>query len=280
MLLILIIILCIIELCLLIPRIVKNFREKAVRESSLLYNGIDNFNDKYRFNNLTESFDYACSSKSQYDKFNVNQYFVNLLLDDDNWLINLIEKELNNNKLFEQYNDEFTLFMNDSDYHYDVSEVVLAREKTRARYAHKKWFQNAEDSVCFSKRQNPPLDLKVIIRYFYETPKAQKRYVTTCTYNRSQAVILLQEAAKIQKNRQSSQYQRTLLTPALRYEILKRDNFKCQICGATQYDGVKLHVDHIVPVSKGGKTVASNLRVLCDSCNLGKRDRYDPNGVN
>lgn len=64
--------------------------------------------------------------------------------------------------------------------------------------------------------------------------------------------------------------QRAAMSNSLRYDILKRDGFRCQICGATQNDGVKLHVDHIIPVSKGGKTEKSNLRTLCDMCNLGK----------
>jgi len=58
----------------------------------------------------------------------------------------------------------------------------------------------------------------------------------------------------------------------LRYEVLKRDRFRCALCGAspaTHLDCV-LHVDHVIPFSKGGKTRAENLRSLCESCNLGK----------
>lgn len=77
------------------------------------------------------------------------------------------------------------------------------------------------------------------------------------------------------KNNQFAQKQRSLVKPGLRYDIFKRDNFRCQICGATQADGAKLHVDHIVPVSKGGKTEWSNLRTLCDRCNLGKGSKIE-----
>lgn len=40
-------------------------------------------------------------------------------------------------------------------------------------------------------------------------------------------------------------------------------------------DGVKLHVDHIVPVSRGGKSVMGNLQTLCEDCNCGKGNRYE-----
>ena len=53
----------------------------------------------------------------------------------------------------------------------------------------------------------------------------------------------------------------------------ERDLFTCQICGSSAKDGVRLEVDHIVPVSKGGKTEMSNLQTLCERCNRGKRDK-------
>ena len=58
----------------------------------------------------------------------------------------------------------------------------------------------------------------------------------------------------------------------LRYYILKRDRFRCVNCGKSPANdiGTVLHVDHIHPWSKGGATVAENLRVLCMGCNLGK----------
>lgn len=63
----------------------------------------------------------------------------------------------------------------------------------------------------------------------------------------------------------------------LRYEVLARDHFTCRYCGASpQKDPeVTLHIDHIIPWSKGGKTVLDNLQTLCSKCNLGKSD-LDP----
>ena len=69
--------------------------------------------------------------------------------------------------------------------------------------------------------------------------------------------------------------QRNLMSASMRYEVLRRDSFRCQLCGASASDGVLLHVDHIIPVSKGGKTEFSNLRTLCDRCNLGKGDKIE-----
>ena len=64
------------------------------------------------------------------------------------------------------------------------------------------------------------------------------------------------------------------ISDKLRYQVLKRDNFKCCACGASpaKEPSVELHIDHIVPWSKGGKTAIGNLQTLCSKCNLGKSD--------
>ena len=67
--------------------------------------------------------------------------------------------------------------------------------------------------------------------------------------------------------------ERALITDKLRFDVMKRDNYKCRICGASQEDGARLHVDHIIPIAKGGKSVMSNLQTLCESCNMGKSDK-------
>ena len=70
-----------------------------------------------------------------------------------------------------------------------------------------------------------------------------------------------------------SKNQRQLMTPSLRKQIMIRDNYTCQICGKYMGDEVGLQIDHIIPIAKGGKTVHSNLRVLCSKCNGSKGAR-------
>lgn len=65
------------------------------------------------------------------------------------------------------------------------------------------------------------------------------------------------------------------IKPSLRFDILKRDDYRCQMCGATAKDGAKLEVDHITPVAKGGSNDADNLQVLCRDCNAGKSDSWE-----
>ncbi|MDD3598390.1 HNH endonuclease [Sulfuricurvum sp.] len=58
----------------------------------------------------------------------------------------------------------------------------------------------------------------------------------------------------------------------LRFKVLQRDSFTCKQCGASpaKDPSIELHLDHIVPWSKGGETSYENLQTLCSKCNLGK----------
>lgn len=62
---------------------------------------------------------------------------------------------------------------------------------------------------------------------------------------------------------------RTALSKRVRFEVFKRDGFRCTYCGATPADS-PLHVDHVTPVSRGGSDDPDNLVTACSGCNLGK----------
>ena len=55
----------------------------------------------------------------------------------------------------------------------------------------------------------------------------------------------------------------------LRKDVLERDNYTSQKCGLNMRKTPKIaHVDHIVPLSKGGLSTMRNLQVLCANCNM------------
>jgi hypothetical protein len=55
-------------------------------------------------------------------------------------------------------------------------------------------------------------------------------------------------------------------------KILKRDDFKCVICGKGKTDGVELHIDHIKPRSLGGTSDIENGQTLCAQHNFIKKN--------
>lgn len=65
---------------------------------------------------------------------------------------------------------------------------------------------------------------------------------------------------------------RKSLSKKTRFEVFKRDSFKCQYCGGSAPEAV-LVVDHIDPLSKDGADEMVNYITACHSCNSGKSDR-------
>ena len=69
--------------------------------------------------------------------------------------------------------------------------------------------------------------------------------------------------------------QRTMMTKKLREAIKTRDDFTCCNCGNSTHKepNLLLEIDHIIPVSKGGRTEETNLQTLCWKCNRTKSNK-------
>ena len=69
---------------------------------------------------------------------------------------------------------------------------------------------------------------------------------------------------------------RRSINDTTRYAVLERAGFKCQCCGMKplKNNDVILHIDHIIPYSLGGSDSIDNLQVLCDKCNISKRNKF------
>jgi hypothetical protein len=133
----------------------------------------------------------------------------------------------------------------------------------------------------FNREMSTPpsqVGLKAYTRRFGTWTKALEAFIERVNSDNeadlSVQLVLVPDNTKNKPVPKSDQHQIRL---GLRYSILIRDNFRCIACGrspATRL-GLVLHVDHIVPFSKGGKTVVENLRSLCEDCNLGKGSTHN-----
>lgn len=65
--------------------------------------------------------------------------------------------------------------------------------------------------------------------------------------------------------------ERGKVSARMRVSIFERDGYRCRICGASD----ALEIDHIRPISKGGKSEPGNLQTLCHNCNVSKGNAVD-----
>lgn len=64
------------------------------------------------------------------------------------------------------------------------------------------------------------------------------------------------------------------LTLAEWEEIKKLNNYRCKKCKRKELK-IKLTIDHIKPISKGGKHTKKNIQPLCKSCNSKKNNKIE-----
>lgn len=164
-------------------------------------------------------------------------------------------------------------------YNKDVEKVLQSESINDSKYSSKK-FKMVEERVLRSiiyKKENFMITLKIEVYYrsnggnVYDNKKRK--------YLFNDLVFVYNEWNRGNKFEETINQERKIMNDYIRYNVLKRDNFSCQICGITAKDGAKLQVDHIIPVSKGGKTVMSNLQTLCERCNIGKSNKTENDDI-
>jgi 5-methylcytosine-specific restriction endonuclease McrA len=197
-------------------------------------------------------------SKAKLDRTSMQSVLEEELLNQLGDYENLASHLESNQKNWKDYLSYFTQLMN---------EVVSTT---------KSWYLKRLERLLLQQKRlpQPVIDVEFLVLMTYTSPKGRNHYEKKNRYGTKDFILQLQRSKEYLERISTQEYlrakERSKMSTSMRFKILKRDQFRCQICGASQEDGAKMHIDHIVPVAKGGKTIESNLHVLCDRCNLGK----------
>lgn len=247
-----------------------------VRGHSKCIHALYSLNKKWNFKNFNANPRYkrSCNIKFQLDNFNIDSHMLLTIEHSPSYFIGIVKAVKYNRQKYAQYEQQFNSILNTIMGRCDYCSI------TQNSIISVKEFKSIELEECKKLKKTVIRDFTIELIVQYKSNMGRNSYSQSYKFHCSDIEYYLNQYNQMEQNKQSAVYQRQLMTRKLRYQILKRDGFKCVICGRSQKDGAKLHVDHIKPVSKGGKTEESNLRTLCDMCNLGKSDAYDPYGLN
>lgn len=246
-------------------------RDKIVLENSFLIKELQELNKSFKFNNdLKEqySISYSFNSKYKFDTTSIQSYTCFEISNNIEWYKELISIANRNRKLYQLYTEKYNNIKSYATEEY-VNKLKIPFNK----------FIERERKYYINNKLHPVIDIYLYCQLTYTSPEGRNTYTKNYLFNTDEIQELIEKITIENARRQTIEYKRKMermkLSNSMRYDVLKRDKFRCVICGASANDGVKLHVDHIIPISKGGKTEMKNLRTLCDRCNLGKSDKIE-----
>lgn len=273
--------------CIIIAiRLIENYNKKKetvitekVMEFSRKYKKRKDINEKYTFNDWTGDLEFwrRVESVKEFNALEIDDFFEYSIRENYDRVKECYEKALSNKLIYKSYMDEIS----------SIDEMTSTEDAAAAGIKPELFYKIEKRLIETYPLYKPCVECKVYCKITYSSPQGRKHDRKDECYI-GDTVKRALEKARLDNQYKSlgdysqygPQYERSLMTADLRYRVLKRDGFRCQICGHSQNDGIKLHVDHIMPISKGGRTVMSNLRTLCEACNEGKSDKYDANGLN
>ncbi|MBQ8179881.1 MAG: HNH endonuclease [Candidatus Methanomethylophilaceae archaeon] len=248
-------------------------RDAFVREHSQMLRDVDCLNQSFRFDDIGEQvLTRVLESKAQFDRFDPDLFVSEHISGDMGSYLDLLDSADGNRALYEEYSEIYDRIT--SGVGYDYIGIV-----SQGRMIDTDLFRRLEGEMVREMKLNPVTSLSVTVDWSYTSPAGRNRYRDSRMYSQDDIIGFIEEGRRREQYRNSVQYERSVAA-GLRYDVLKRDGFRCVLCGASRADGIKLHVDHVIPVSKGGRSTMDNLRTLCEECNLGKGDKYDPSGEN
>ncbi|MBG6055749.1 5-methylcytosine-specific restriction endonuclease McrA [Salinibacterium sp. CAN_S4] len=216
---------------------------------------------------ISQSFTMRATSKQRFDRQDLPAVMASNVLDNEEWFVQEVELRVAATICFSIYDRDFESlgdrFLGNSG-HPSVKEA-------RFTSIEMKQFRRRK-----LKYPVPMARVSSVVKY--TSPKGQNSYSRSLSWDFDQLTHGLQLPQATRARQSTTQAlrrrERSLMTDHLRMTILRGDSYRCRMCGASASNGATLHVDHIIPVSRDGRTVPENLQTLCEPCNLGKSNRF------
>jgi len=249
-------------------KIIKLKNEEKVKKISIKYNKIVELNNKFEFKNLGEIkrtiIEREYSHKG-FDRARANSIILYQIENNENNIRNFILDAYRNKKIYDNYIEEYL----------KIDDIVSNANLEQINFSRKKYNKIENRIIKDILYTENVYNIAINVIVLYTTASGKNTYKKNRIVEYLELCDIYMQWRNGKKYYETSKRERKYLSDKMRYDVLKRDGFKCKKCGVTSEDGAKLHVDHIVPVSRGGITTISNLQTLCDRCNLGKSDRYN-----
>lgn len=247
----------------------KKYKDFLIANSEKIHL-LQKLNEKYVFKKVAKEYEFyhRFDNKGWWYKTEPIDFATRTIRNDlDKWFVIKEAIDFNRAKL-KEYDKEIKAIT------ITILESLCLANKKKYKKCKKK-----EQKIFDSLIQRPTTDLVINVRLRYVSPKGKVDESKSASFRYVELSRILDSVSMKRVDKATYERlalaERAMISDSLRYDIMKRDGFKCVLCGMSAKDGAILHVDHIIPVSKGGKSEKDNLRTLCERCNLGKSNKIE-----
>ena len=250
--------------------IIKKRYIRYLIDNSIALKNLIILNSKYRFHTL-KNFD----DNHTYD----NEIFFDNISCEDYLIYQLqfkkydIEKEI---KIMNYNKEQYNLYCQELSNINKFGKYIQINKKLNTSYLLK-----VEKKLFKEKVLRPKIDFNICIVLYCSKINGEVYLRKDKTFSSNEILLLIKRLND--KNREFyndkeiwraiCRVERGKVSNKMRFEIYKRDGYRCCICGRSEYSDY-LEIDHIKPIAKGGKSTYNNLQTLCRRCNKEKGDKY------
>ncbi len=262
-------------------------REQFVRESSTALKSLMEINTKHSFLNVPcFDMDVYYDNEDYYDTISPLDYLTYQLVYKQKAIIKAVKDAAVNNARIIPYQTEVASCLLGNFSLDFLSENQTGLEKLLQKY----WLTKDYNAICAVEKslfnatvKRPVIAIHIQVCLYLTNIKGRQRDIKSATFN---TPVILEAINKLQQKTNGfysdpevwhaiCRVERGKVSNRMRFAVYNRDGNRCRKCGSTQ----NLEVDHIFPISKGGKSTFDNLQTLCHRCNVAKGNFIEPDAV-
>lgn len=240
---------------------------KFILENSVTLDKLRKVNDKYYFFDLV-NYDMSNTYDNQdfYNDISCRDYLTYQLQFKKKEISEQIFKAEKNRENYRKYRDEIK----------SINEIGTFRDDTGK--LNKEKLIKTEKKICNKTALSPSLDYSVKVTLYCSKINGRKYEGKSQIFSSDDILFIISKGiddkiGQFYKNKDVwdsiCRVERGKVSNAMRFSIYKRDGYRCRMCGISDRFA-NLEVDHIIPISKGGKSTYDNLQTLCHRCNVQK----------
>ncbi len=262
----------VITICIIITRYSKKLN-KFIFDHSIAVKELSKINDKYSFDNVHDiTYSFTNDNEIYFSLISPVDYLIYELQFQRKTVKSLISSANRNAKEYQKYADEVKGITSHNKYDADnlpfFKNLLFKREK----------------SIFKSLVAHPSTSFSILVNLNLTNIRGYLRDRNSMMFSSEQILKIIDDMS----DRTGEYYnnediwqsickiERAKVTNKIRFHVFNRDGNRCVRCGSY----ADLEVDHIYPVSKGGKSNVDNLQTLCHRCNSLKSNKIEYGAVN